>query len=207
MRFSCMSLSRRHLYANSPILQGMDTAAIRRALRAEHLARKKSEHLTLDVLAERTGLDRATIGRVENVRKDPTYEPAFSTVVRLILDGFGYKSVSDFFLQFEGLQTAEAARITGPRQSETRTGSVFGRRYGDSLLESLGVSPTTADARAAVHGFALTLLAATRPDEHAGSFTGARPPEADERHPGALDDGSDVEILRRLDPDTPKKAG
>jgi transcriptional regulator with XRE-family HTH domain len=71
---------------------------IRTAVRRTRRAREWS----LDALSDKSGVDRAVIHRIENVRKYPKYEPGIETL-RRIVEGFGL-SLADFFgVWFEGL--------------------------------------------------------------------------------------------------------
>lgn len=75
-------------------------AQIRTRLRAE----RRAADITLDVLSASSGVDRAVIHRIENVRRYQDYTPNLDTLARLI-QGLGL-SWTAFFARVEGVEVA-----------------------------------------------------------------------------------------------------
>lgn len=96
-----MSLSSSVLSTYAPTLSGMTLADIRAELRRARKVRKR-DGLTLDRLEENSGVDRAVIHRIENVKKYPRYKPGMETILRLI-EGMGL-TLPVFFLGVRDLQ-------------------------------------------------------------------------------------------------------
>src|SRR5262245_47294568 len=92
-RSTCMS--RTDAYS-----RGMQLRTVREALRLLRL----QAGLGLD---EVEGLNRATVHRIESVRRDPEYSPELSSVIRII-EACGI-TVAEFFMMLDDVKTAESA--------------------------------------------------------------------------------------------------
>ena len=70
-------------------------------IRAELRRARKTRDLTLDDLTDKSGVDRAAIHKIENVKKYPDYEPGLNTFLRLI-GGLGV-TLTAFSARVEGV--------------------------------------------------------------------------------------------------------
>jgi len=94
----------------------MDFTALREALRRA----REQYPMTLDRAAEATGLNRATIHSVENVKREPNYQPELTTIERLV-NGYGL-TLSSFFEQIEGLNPPQTS---GDNRRPRQDGETF----------------------------------------------------------------------------------
>jgi transcriptional regulator with XRE-family HTH domain len=91
----------------------VDYMQMRKALRRERIA----AGLTLDALAQRSGLNRATIHSIENVKREPTLRPELNTVDRLV-NALGL-TLASFFARLE----TSSALLNADAESRTEGGS------------------------------------------------------------------------------------
>jgi transcriptional regulator with XRE-family HTH domain len=92
---------------------------VRKALRRQRIAAR----LTLDAVAQRSGLNRATIHSVENVRREPHLKPEFDTISRLVA-ALGLK-LCEFFEQIENAGRQRSGRASGGLMTGVRPRGVL----------------------------------------------------------------------------------
>jgi transcriptional regulator with XRE-family HTH domain len=80
----------------------LDWKAIRVALRNARLAQRRpdGEQWSLQDLSEMSGVDKATLHRIENLEKLPKYRPDVDTIFQILFATTG-QTLSEFFAQFE----------------------------------------------------------------------------------------------------------
>lgn len=100
--------------------------ALRRARDRAPVERKGAQRfgMTLDEAAARSGLNRATIHSIENIKREPSLKPELETIERLTI-AYGL-TVSSFFAQIEGLPAplslGENASINPQSQGQAHEG-------------------------------------------------------------------------------------
>jgi transcriptional regulator with XRE-family HTH domain len=100
----------------------MNYRRLRQMLRQERL----TAHLSLDKLAGRTGLNRATIHSVENIRREPNLKPDLDTIDKIVTACGG--TLASFFTKVEQEPSAQRSRLehsaAAPIQEPTVTSLV-----------------------------------------------------------------------------------
>lgn len=91
----------------------VDIAGMREELRKL----REQGDLTLDQLAGASGLNRATIHAIENIKREPNLKPDLNTVERIV-QAMGL-TLSQFFARIEALQPQPSMRTTMPSLNHT----------------------------------------------------------------------------------------
>ena len=109
------------------------------ALREELRKLREQSDFTLDELAVSSGLNRATIHAIENIKREPDLKPELETVERLVV-AMGL-TLSEFFARIEGLNVSPergTTSILNPQGGEehVRGGVPGGGGVPDAFVQS-----------------------------------------------------------------------
>lgn len=135
----------------APYTFSVDYRTAREVLRRAR--QRQQPAMSLDAAAKKTGLNRATIHSIENIKREPNLQPELETIERLVV-AYGM-TLSSFFLQIEGLQnpkvqthdalpSAEQADHATPSLAPAMSfdlapfeafGAALGRSLGEQLAE------------------------------------------------------------------------